>query len=138
MREAKLSEANEALRGALAIASSEPWRTVELLELALERARSRSDSRGVGLLARHAGVVCTGLNDLNRARRFFEVALGVDGQNAYLHLAYGDILRMLGERSSARPVFARALELANEQGIVDVIDMATQALTRLDGAPNGP
>jgi tetratricopeptide (TPR) repeat protein len=128
----KLNDANEALKQALAIVRTEPRKAVELLESALERARVRSDKPGAALLAKHAGVVCEGLEDLSRANYYFNEALVADQQDVYLHVASADALRRLGDMDAARSALERALILANEQGDGEMADVAAQALARLD------
>lgn len=79
------------------------------------------------MLARHAGTVCIGVGDFARALGYYELALGADPGDPYLHLAIGDVHRRLGRRSEARSAFARSVELALQRGDEDAIKMGSEA-----------
>lgn len=131
-----MDEANENLRRALAVARTSPREALELLEASLEQARRKGDRRGIAILARHAGAVSSGSGDLHGAIDYYDEALAMDPEDAYLHFARGDVYRMLGQHASARADFTQSLELATAQGDADMIEMASQARASLEAPPS--
>ncbi len=125
-----LDDMNQLLRQALALARTEPQRALDLLESGLEKAKEISDLRAIATLAKHAGVVSSGLGELHRASAYFNEALAANLQDAHVCFATGDVLHRLGNSRDAGVAFARTLELATDQGDNDMIQMAKDALAR--------
>lgn len=134
----RLSEANETIKRALALAARSPPEALNLLEEALETARRGAQRESIHVLARNAGVVCTGLGDFRRAIRYYEEALSSVPGDASLHLARGDLLRRLGEYDEAAGAFVRALEHAARQGDSEMMDIASKAKAGLDNDAGDP
>ena len=134
MRAAATDEVNKTLRQALAVAGERPRDALRLLDAGMEAARTAGDRHALAVLARHAGLVSAGTSDVAGAMRYYDEAVRADPQDAYLHLARGDLYRSLGQDTPARSAFAQSLRLATEQGDVDAATMATAALAARRGA----
>ena len=126
-----MDELNEILKQALAVARAKPLDALGLLEAELKKARNGGDRRGVSTLARHAGIISAESGDFLGAIKYYNEALSADPQDAYLHLARGDAYKMLGENDQARFALAQSVNLATDQGDVDMIKMASEARARL-------
>lgn len=126
------SAANQLLKEALALAQADPRRALDLLQQGLTNARASADLEAVSSFARNAGLICVHTGDLHRGIGFYEEALSAAPDDAYLHFAYGDAQRRLGELEAASRAFSRSAELARQQGDEDMMIMASAALTALD------
>ena len=132
-----LSETNVTIKRALALASASPQQALSLLEERLTKSRASGDRQSVHSLARNAGIVCTGLGDPRRAIAYYEEAVSAAPEDAYLHLARGDLHRRLGEHDAAATAFALCLEQATEQGDLEMIDVASKAQAGLNDDERG-
>jgi tetratricopeptide (TPR) repeat protein len=127
-----MDEMIEILKQAIEIARTKPQAALDLLRAGLDQARRRGDTRGLAILARHTAVISTEAGDFLGAIQYYDEALSVDPEDAYLHFARGDIFRALGKDEQARTAFKRSLALATNQGDADMIKMVTQARSGFD------
>lgn len=135
LTESQSNTTNEVLRQALALASTNPSRALDLLQQALITSRRLGDREAIDVLSRNAGLICVNLGELRRGIAFYEDALAASPDDAYLHFAKGDAYRRLGELADAARAFARSAELAREKGDQDMVGMASNARAALNEDP---
>ena len=91
--------------------------------------------RGTGSLCLHrkapAGVVLTGLNELDAARLHYEEAWRHDADDVSLGLVIADIHKRQGRVASARATLEQCLERAARNGEAEFVEIASKALALL-------
>ena len=110
------------------MAQAAPDRALEVLEDGLIEARGVVDPSEISAVVIHAAVICDHLGDLGRTLGYYEEAIVGKPDDGYLHFATGDVLRRLGDQAGARSRFTRSLELAEEQGDRELVDLAAAAI----------
>lgn len=93
-----------------------PTEALAILDRGLLLAEEASDSRAVLILARHAGVIASDHEPLERAIAYYEKAVQVAPGDAGLHHMMGDLYGRLGERAQAREWHLRCLQLYRLEG----------------------
>jgi tetratricopeptide (TPR) repeat protein len=115
----------------IALASADkPEAALAILDEGINRARIENSPEYAARLSRHAGVICDdGLNDLNRAKNYYEAALQYFAGDPYLHMALGEIHQRLGETDLASSYFDACYNLASEEGDSDLLEIVDRKRT---------
>ena len=116
-----------ALRKAALEFSSNPQKGLQMLSEAMETAEASGDGGAIALLAKPAGVLCEGMGNFEAALAFYERALAAQPEDAWLWIACAHLHKRLCDGRGARVAFARALELAEQQGDEDAAEIARNA-----------
>jgi tetratricopeptide (TPR) repeat protein len=125
------------LRKALALAEAHPEEALALLDAGIQDAREASQAEQVSRFARHAGVICDHLGDLDRTLGYYDQALRGDPDDELLHLARAGILERAGQHSEAEAAFAEAERLARLKADLDVASAAAAGRDRVRSGPRG-
>lgn len=93
-----MDELNETLSKAIAAARSDPAGALTQIDQAILSAGEGNEG-AVARLGRHAGVIAQNSGDKPRALAYFELSVKRDPEDAFLHLAIGQLLLEFGERT---------------------------------------
>lgn len=117
------------LREALAIAAKDPAAAIGMLTAALALGDD-STAAEKATIAKHAGALCQGIGELERAAAFYRRAAATDQSDGYVHLALGRVYRELGRIEDARATLDLCLAAAETGGDEDLLDAATRRYSR--------
>lgn len=124
----ELSERHALIRDALVLADEDAVAAIRMLEQDLATTNSASDRAAI---AKHAAVICHATGNLERAVWFYGQSLASDPNDAYAHLAVGQIYRELGQPDEARRAFSACLAIVEKSDEPELLEVAKGEIARL-------
>ena len=117
-----MTAVREIMKQSIELASADKLEeALSILDDGINEALKENHPSSIVRLSKHAGVICDGgMNDLARAKRYYELALKYES-DPYLHLALGDVYQKLSESGLAKVHYDACYDLASEMNDSDLI-----------------